>query len=370
MEPTFKPDAENSIPRAMPVEQVFPAKKSIVGGALLFLIPGMIVIVGALVMTVVIAKRIPATPDDNFAPGLNSGFFALIIPPIFGGFLILRGLSLLRMTSRVVLDREGVHVYRIGSRRVVPWCDIEAVDRGTSEELGFGPSTPTIEILDVAGRKLAKVTDSVERFEELADALIAGSSAATGRTTHVPEQTEDRRIAKETKKIRWTAWAFVFFTLAMAAGFVWGVYEESHLRRYATEGVKVEAKVLRTWMVSVTPYVEYEFQDNEGNRISREAMMYQDEHWDHAQESPTITVEYLPSAPSWNRIVSGENQGAQFSGKFLFVTGFGILFFGGMAVFTLMGYDLKAEQGVSQLVRHGRVVKEWGVNAKRPSKEE
>jgi hypothetical protein len=351
----------------MPTEQVFPGKRGVLLGALLNLIPGTILIIGPLVAAVMIAGRVPSSPDRDISPGLSLFFFAIIIPSILGSFLVLRGLFLLRMTRRAVLDSEGVHVYGIWSQKSVAWCDIDAIDRGKGEGLGFGPSTRTIEILDVANRRRALVTDSVERFEELAQALIAGSSAATGRTTFVPEQTEERRIDKETRKIRWTAWVFVFFTLAMAAGFVGGLYEDSHLHRFATEGAKVEAKVLRTWMINVTPHIEYEFQDANGNTVSREAMLFPGEQWDRAQANPTITIEYLPTEPQWNRIVNGEDSGPQFGGKFLYVTGFGILMFGTLAVVTLLGYDLKAEQGVNQLVRHGRVIKEWGVNAKRTS---
>ncbi len=361
-------DAKPSVPLAMPAEQVFPGKKGLVRRALLFVIPGLILVVGSFAMAIIVAMRVPSTPDRTFEPGLNTGFYALIAPPMFGTFIVLYGVFLLRQTRRVVLDRDGVYVYGLRSCKFVPWCDIDAVDRGKSNGLGVGMSVESIELLDVAGRRRAIVTDSVVGFEELAQALIAGSSATTGRETFVPEAAEERRVEKETKTIRRSAWVFVFFGVFSTAIFVMGVNEEIQARRYATEGVRIEADVIRTWMVKVTPHIEYVFKTDDGKRISREAMMYQGKDWDRAQTSPTITVEYLPSSPQWNRIVNGEHPAAEFGGQFLYLSGFGILFFGVFAVFTLLGYDFKADQGVNQLVRHGRVIKEWGVNANRNSR--
>jgi hypothetical protein len=39
----------------------------------------------------------------------------------------------------------------------------------------------------------------------------------------------------------------------------------------------------------------------------------------------------------------------------------GVLMFGALFVFTLLGYDLKRENGVNTLKRHGRVIRTWGV---------
>ncbi|HNO79554.1 MAG TPA: DUF3592 domain-containing protein [Phycisphaerae bacterium] len=358
-------DTDPAVPRAMPAEQVFPGKPGLVRKGVLILVPGLILVVGSFAMAIIVALRVPSTPDRTIEPGLNSGFYALIGPPIFGLFIVFYGLFLLRQTRRVVLNRDGVHVHGLCSCTLVPWCDIDAVDRSKLNAIAVPASVPSIELLNAAGKRLEVVTDSVFGFEALADALIAGSSATTGRATFVPEAAEERRVEKGAKAIRLAAWAFVVFFLLTATIFALGVNEELHTRRYATEGVKVEADILRTWMVRVTPYVEYEFKDAEGNTISREAMMFQGKDWDRAQESKTITVEYLPSSPQWNRIVHGENSGALFGGKFLFLSGFGILLFGFLGGLAIMGYDLDAEPGKVKVLRHGRVIKEWGVNAKK-----
>lgn len=87
--------------------------------------------------------------------------------------------------------------------------------------------------------------------------------------------------------------------------------------------------------------------------------MYPGPAWQMLREGNTVPVVYLPSAPDWNRLVSGEDVGAEFGGKSLFLFSGGFLMFSFMAVVCLLGYDLKTENGVTRLTRHGRVIKEW-----------
>lgn len=154
----------------------------------------------------------------------------------------------------------------------------------------------------------------------------------------------------------------------MVGGFIAGIYEEIHTKRYPTEGVTVEARVLRAWVTGVTPHIEYEFRDANGNRVSRETTLYPGREWDTAQTDRTIMVEYLQSAPDWNRPISGEDSGPQFGGNFLYLTGLGIMMFGSLAVFALLGYDFRSKDGVNTLMRHGRVIRTWGTKTNGSSK--
>ncbi len=338
--------------------RVFRAKWTVALRAFGPLAFGFLLLAVAVVM-VLIAAQVPSTPERNLTPGLNVEFIGRLFPGIFGGLLVCYGASMLRMTRRVVLSERGVQVDSYLSRRNVPWEEIKSIDRGTGSATFMPESIQVLEILGVGGRVRAVIANTVQGFDELAQELIARSSAAAGQPTYVPEATEARRVKRETRQTRWANWAFLVFTLAMAAGFAGGLYEEIHTRRYASEGVEVEAKVLRTWMVNVTPRVEYSFSDDSGKVFTREAMMYQGPEWELARKSKTIPVLYLKSSPDWNKLASGEDPGPQFGGSFLFLTGGGILMFGLLTVVSMMGYDLKTDKEGTRLMRHGRVVKEW-----------
>ena len=80
-------ETDLSVPRAMPAEQLFPGKPGIVRKGVLILVPGLILVVGSFAMAIIVALRVPSTPDRTIEPGLNSGFLALIGPPIFGMFI-------------------------------------------------------------------------------------------------------------------------------------------------------------------------------------------------------------------------------------------------------------------------------------------
>jgi hypothetical protein len=140
-----------------------------------------------------------------------------------------------------------------------------------------------------------------------------------------------------------------------------------HSRRYASEGVRVEAKIVRRWMVRVTPRIEYSFRDAHGREFSREVMMDQ-RIWESLEGRRTVPLEYLASDPSWNRLISGEERETSLSGGFLYLSGAMTLVFAAMFVFVALGFDLKSEGGVTTLTRQGRVVKRWGAgNGAKPS---
>jgi hypothetical protein len=198
----------------------------------------------------------------------------------------------------------------------------------------------------------------------LANEIVIRSTAASGRATYDLARDEQRRTEKSAKSTRRAAWGMLVFAIAFAAAFAAGINEEMHLPRFASEGRRVEAKVVRRYMRKITPYLEYSFTDDGGRTHSREVMMYQ-EAWDALDGRPTVAVEYLPSDPEgWNRLVAGEQSGASFGGNFLFLSGGAFLALGGLAVVALLGYDLKSENGVTTITRYGRVLKSWGTPTK------
>jgi hypothetical protein len=292
-------------------------------------------------------------PGHDMTPGILGGISVLWIG------MLARGIFLLRQTVRVVLDPAGVHLERVMSRwRSIGWGEIRRIDRDKHSTL-FGDSYELIRLIGESGKPLAEVSETIENYQFLANEIAMRSAAASGRATYDATEDERRRGAKERRKRRWLAALAGIITLGMGAGFVVGLNEQVHTRRYARDGAKVEARIVRRWMLRVTPWIEYSFRDSRGREFSREAMMDQ-RAWDQLEGRRTVGVEYLASDPTWNRLTSGEERESGLGGGFLYIAGAMTLVFGGMFVFLVLGFDLKSEDGVTTLTRRGRVVKQWG----------
>ncbi|MDB5293063.1 MAG: hypothetical protein JWL69_4304 [Phycisphaerales bacterium] len=339
-------------------DRVFVSKDSVARQITFAVVIGL-ALLGASILLMVLGAREPAKPDHRFEPGLNSGFVAMIGCSVMGGFSLLRAIFLLRMPRRVVLNALGLQIDGIISRRRLRWAEIGSVTRETRSVPFASESVQLLEIVDVVGRRRAVVADTLQDFDALADELIKQSSAIVGQSTYVPERREAQIAARDSRRIRRTAWIFLFFVLAMAGGLIAGINEELHTRRYATEGLRVDARIVRTWMVHVTPHVEYSFKDSAGRTFSRDVMMFQGPDWDAAHLSKTVPVIYLRSAPDWNRLVNGEDPGAQFGGSFLWLCSGGLLMFTTLFIISVLGYDLRIKDGTTSLMRYGRVIKQW-----------
>jgi hypothetical protein len=258
-----------------------------------------------------------------------------------------------------VVGRDGVLLEGFASRRTVGWSEIERMER-EKKSVMLGDSIEILVLVGAKGRRLAMLPASIEGFEGMCDVIAARSAAARGQETYRPQEDQGRQQAKAARRMRWVAILFGLFTVGMAAGLVAGIWDELHTRRYDTQGIKTPARITRRYKVSVTPRVEYVFTDAAGKEHKNEMMMA-DDAWDALEGQKTVEVEYLPSDPDWNRLVSGRSEDEpNFGGKFLLVTSGGLLMFGTCFVLTAMGWDLKTESGKTLLVRRGRVIRQWG----------
>ncbi|HEY7088976.1 MAG TPA: DUF3592 domain-containing protein [Tepidisphaeraceae bacterium] len=298
----------------------------------------------------------PARPggNDNMMPGLIGGL------SVIGVGLIARGLFLLRSTRRVVLDSEGVHLETYLSRQSVPWGEIDHLERDKKSSMLGTETHKVIRLVGKNGKPLASIDESIDNFEALASEVTVRSTAATGRVTFDVAEDEQQNLTREKKKLKFVTWVFGLFTIGMVAALIAGINEAMHVRRFATEAVTVDARITNRRMYNVTPHVEYSFTDAQGRTFTKDAMMFQGPAWDAIQDAQTVPVEYLRSDPSWNRLVRGEDPGPQFGGNFLWLLAAGLVMFGSLFIFTLLGFDLKMENGVNTLTRNGRVVKAWG----------
>ncbi|MEA2736222.1 MAG: hypothetical protein QOE14_2673, partial [Humisphaera sp.] len=317
----------------------------IAGGVLFFLM---------LIVMFLIALGSKSTTSNDMMPGMIGGL------SVFGIGLIGRGVFLLRGVVRVTLDNNAVHLDGFTARRTVSYQQIERIERDKKNQL-LGGKTHQVLLLYAAGERkpLAIIPDTIENFEELATELARRSAAAQGgRTTYDPIADQQIRDRRDSRRMKFTSAAFSVITLLFIVMLCFGVNEEIHNRRLQSRGTAVYARIDKHFMRSVTPYIEYSFADAQGKRQSREVMVTE-LLYGQTREGQLVPVVYLADQPEWNRLVGGE-AGKNFGGKFLFLLGGGTLMFGAFAVMTLLGIDIKSENGRTTIVRRGKVIREFG----------
>jgi hypothetical protein len=306
-----------------------------IGGGALFLL--------LLLVVFLINLAAKETSTTSAMPGLIGGMSTI------GVFMILRGVTLLKNIRRVIVDDAGVRADGFIASTVLRWDQIRAVGREKKSGI-YGTTIHYLVLMDQKEKPLVLIPDSIEQFEALAAEIESRSSAARGAPTAAPAAS--KRIAlrkgRRTRKLNIVLGGLLFAVFATI--FVLGVNETLHTRRYETEGVQTEAKISRRYMNRVTPRISYSFRDSSGKTFTRETSM--DERvWTLLESSDTVPVVYLPDNPDWNRMTVGETEAESFGGKFLLLSGGGTLLFAAMLVISLMGIDIRTEDGKLKVVR-------------------
>src|SRR6267142_295133 len=254
------------------------------GGGVLFLV--------IIVFLLVALFSGPDVGPNSRQPGLIGGFSVIPI------MLIARGLFAMRNITRVTLDKNGVALESPVSFKSIPWTRIERIqkkDRGSF----MGESHETLILLGADGKELGQIRDTLDRFPDLIQQIEVRSASARGKTViETPDDTPvDIKKARRRAKILGSF--FALFTLLMIAGTAASLNELFHEKKFATESVTTDARILKHYMVSQTPYVEFEFTDSAGQPHRRAAMMEM-RPWEQLARSKTVPIEYLRSDPSWN----------------------------------------------------------------------
>jgi hypothetical protein len=302
-----------------------------IAGGVLFLL--------MLIVQFLLAMGRKSTPTTDMMPGIVGGL------SVFGIGLIARGIFLLRGVTRVILDDSGVQVEGFIARRRILYEQIERVERDKKTQLLAGKTNEVL-LLRAAGEKhpSAIIPDTIDNFETLAAELAWRTAAvAGGRTTYDPVADQEIRQTRETKRLKLVSVVLWIFTLMFFGAFCYGIYEELHDRRLASSGTSIDASISQHFMRRVTPYIAYTFRDRQGVAHSREVMVTQ-ELYDATEGAKTVPVVYLAEDPEWNRLAGGDAS-KNFGGKSLFLFGGGTLMFGAFAVMTLLGIDIKTENG-------------------------
>jgi hypothetical protein len=305
------------------------------GGGILFAI--------VLVVMLALLFNAPATGSSGRQPGFIGGFSVIPI------MLIARGLFVMRNFTRVTLDQNGIAIESPLSFKIIPWNQIDRIQK---KERGsfMGETHDTLILLGANGKPLAEIRDTLDRFPDLIQQIESRSTAARGAPiTEIPAD-DPAEMKKNRRRGKILASLFALFTFGMIAGTIASFNELTHEKKFATEAIRTDAKILKHYMVRQTPWLEFEFTDPAGHTIQRQAMMEMGP-WEALTHSKTVPLEYLRSDPSWNRLARGEDH-TSFS-NFWPLGLIGILMFGTCGVFSFLGYDLKTKGGAFQVTRWG-----------------
>jgi len=276
-------------------------------------------------------------------PGLIGG---LSVIPIM---LISRGLFAMRNINRVTLDPNGIAVESPLSFKLIPWTQIQRMAKKDRRAF-MGQSHETLMLIGADGKELAQIRDTIDRFPELVQQIEYRLAAARG-TPVVAEEEAPLEMKRARRRGIIMGSFFALFTLGMIAGTAASLNEWIHEKKYATEAVTTDAKILKHYMVRQTHYVEFEFTDPAGQTHQRAAMVEM-VPWEQLTHAKTVPVQYLRSDPSWNRLATGEDR-VTFD-NFWPLGIIGMVMFGTGAVFSFLGFDLNNKGGTFQLTRWGK----------------
>ena len=341
------------MPTGQSPNRVFLARRRVGVRAAIFIVVGALEIV-AIILTAVF--RANAFLEPSYAVMLTF----LVCLSVVGIAFIGRGLFLLRTTVQVVLDEIGVRIDTHLSHQSVRWSEIDRLESDTKIISMSAESYKVIKLMDRSGRPLAAIDERISDFEAMVAELNDRASPAAGHATYDAAEDELRSVEREMMGLRANVLVTGLFAAAILAVLCYGVYEEWHIRRYASEGVRAEATIVHREMVGLTQKIEYTFVDERGRSYSRKTAMYVGGALLSADLKQTVPVEYLRSNPDWNRLVKDEVVGARLSGWSILVAAFGLLVCGTVFVVMLFGFSLKRSNGVTKLTRWGSVVRLWG----------
>jgi hypothetical protein len=255
----------------------------ILGGLFLLGVAGLAFLVGLLV------------PAENTVFG---AFIVSVVLPSLGAIAAFSAaISLIRTPRRVIVAPKGLIVEGERETRRWTWSQIGWASRGTGA-IGFRPQ---LNVFDTRGKKLVSIGPEFGDFDGLADSI---TSAIAKKHDHTADKVQGKKAKKSAAFLVLAGAAF------LALGIVNGINASNEKRaaqRLKNEGVETSATVKRHYLYNVTPRLEYEFTTEDGQPITRDAMVTQ-AAWSALDGAETVPVRYVPSDPDNNALVSGEVQ--------------------------------------------------------------
>ncbi len=205
------------------------------------------------------------------------------------------------MTARtpraVAVGPKGVRIVSRHESRTHGWDEIgwSAVQPGPLSK------RRQLKIYDVKGGILAKLSDAIENFDELADLVEF-------RITAKPDATAGRIQLAKSKRQAIFITATGVGLLVLAGGVAWMTHSDARAARLLEESaVPGEAHIEDRFLApnGVTPRLVYRITTADGQTATRNAQVERFV-WDRLEGAKTVAVNYVPDEPSISRLAFGE----------------------------------------------------------------
>ena len=284
-------------------------------------------------------------PFGGAAGGVFGGLAALIF--FAAAFLI----TSIRTPSRVELLPRGILLHSAHASREILYADIASttcLDDASPQE-----QTRVVFVLAGAnGKPLAKISNQIERFDDLKAEVRRRVAEMSGRTQETAEDDRRARLKQRGRQRRFILAGTGIMTIFGAAAFLFLGNEQLNLLRLAREGTEARGVVLRHYVHNnIAHRIEYAFAVPEKGSYSRNTMLPEEQWRLHGVMQP-VTIVYIPEKPDFNRLEDEPEEShvlALCAGVFLVLT------MGALFVTAWKGYDVEVVKGKIMLLRPGEL---------------
>jgi hypothetical protein len=265
----------------------------------------------------------------------------------------LYALFLLRSTTRVDVDDQGLTLHTSFTKRSVLWSEVARVETDRVEMPLVGVALDALVLRSTSGKRLARLTSQLGDFPDLVRRVEAAVQGATGATTG------DARLRRSRPMAILMATMALFFVAA--GGFVAIDSRMNQIRRQLLddEGRQVAATVVKHYLWYETPRLEYQFSDRSGQSFQRDTAVKQ-ALWARLGVGSQVRVRYAGSHPDYNRLVQGDLETEEIINPQMgyLIAGLGALMAALFAAFAVLRWhgidiDFNTKTGKFRLVRLG-----------------
>jgi hypothetical protein len=311
-----------------PKELIFPIRRTAAAGAVLWLAGGLGAL-GLAMVGLVVAEVAHVNPI--------SLQLMTTLPTLLGIGALVAAWTTSRTPRAVGVGPEGVRIETRRGSHLYGWDRVgwSTVQPGTLN------GRRVLRLYDTAGRPLATLSDALEDFDGLVEAIAAGV-AARG------DQTADRvRASRSKRSALFLAGTGVVF-LAVAGAVAWMTYRERRAEQLlAASAVPGEAEIEQRFLApnGVTPRLVYRVTTPDGRTATRNAEVERPV-WDALAGARTVPVLYVLDEPAISCLASGEARDRDPFKEPLIGYGLPVtvallsLFFLAMAILMWLGWDI------------------------------
>jgi len=221
------------------------------------------------------------------------------LPLTMSAFSFLNAWTVYRSPRCLVVDEQGIGLQNRNGVSWHPWKEV-----GWSTVQGnphLGKVSRYYDIFDISGKRIVRVSDTIDQFDFLVETVKAGICAQANPVTSQVQLKRAHRNA-------WIALATALFLGAACSFIVWDGWNKARADRLLVEKGQVgQAEILRRFLApdGRTPRLEYRITNAQGVSAEHNAEMHRFV-WDMLEGQKNVQVLYVSEEPSISRLAMGE----------------------------------------------------------------